>query len=684
VRQTQDHKRRFLNGHEFVDVTTLESLSATCQSVDRGKDDSGEYGGNHSSDISSESTGDHFATLSLGVHERQFGGRAPVDSMPNCVAGDDFESKKGIGKLNFGGDGAHSTTGSATDGCRNNERPSKQTSLSINDEAAECNEVEAPEQSNGGEPASSQARKKPNTEAFNPSPNWVYYQTMEGDPKNWKTYDLSHLPFQVENYQAPALKFDPVATREVLARNYAEGWNVREPETSLSPRYSPLRPIAYSGEEQAWLDKAARDLETATSFGDDHIFFPNHNTQIPRSYDILDACKVHDTQKIVASRLMGASQQNSAKGKSKETRTRDFFRTSRNPNRSRDQVGSCDEKKKGDNETGSVMGSNSPLGGHIVRGGQDNMDQSHSEVDHYDSTGKGKATMANDGHFGASDVSQDRIGRVVSRHATSFNESNMLQSTKTTATTTTKPKSPMNVHAADFAFNYPQPTDQPGNNMLSPYLQSLLGPQPSYARSNLHRQMPSQVGWSAPITAQKQSPVAASNQVLSMQKSNFSTAVHLYEFPNIGSQTVNPKQSSSSMPNSPDKKYARNTNISTGPQSNFYQNAMLNTGSTGSSPRNPHFPRTGSSFIALRHHSPDRQFAQPGMSQGQTQHSPEKINPTERSHFPLLRCCSPEKSGNQHGQGSGFLSDLSNQQYPPQDFQYDQATQYNFDFQFHG
>jgi hypothetical protein len=96
---------------------------------------------------------------------------------------------------------------------------------------------------------------------------------------NHKLYDLSHVPFEVEDFPVPELKFDTAMEQEIIARIQAEGWNFAEPQDSVTPKASTIPAI--SAEKQAWLDKANEQFEKAKGFEDDGSYFPNYDTEMP-------------------------------------------------------------------------------------------------------------------------------------------------------------------------------------------------------------------------------------------------------------------------------------------------------------------------------------------------------------------------------------------------------------------
>lgn len=445
-----------------------------------------------------------------------------------------------------------------------------------------------------------------------------------------KLYDLSHIPFEVEDFPVPEIKFDTAVEQEIIARIQAEGWNFEEPRNSVTPKASAQPTV--SAEKQAWLDNANEQFERAKGFEDDDSFFPNYDTQIP------------DARKIIASHLI-VGQKHSAKGKGRET-----------------------------------PGNNSMRHTDIGVSG--------SEVESYDVGGKGKAkqTDFNDLHGGSSslDASQARIDRIVSRFQGTFNNSNMRQSQMGTNTPiVTK----MNVHAPNF--NYQQLVDRSNNISLSPYLQSLAGPQPAYTQPNPYG-MIGKTASSAPGT-QNPSATMVGNQASSIHKSNSSAGFTTFSIP-----TLHPQQGSSSLRNSPEKQYAANARMSPVAQFTFPQSSTFNTGAYAGS--------SGSSspaFSTSRRQSPDRQYTQQGKGHGQQLRSPERLNRAGHGGVPYLRHPSPElteRFNTQHSHGIGFqqgrnsgatqmashpsLREPSMQHGSGAGFQYGQNTQYNLEFDY--
>jgi hypothetical protein len=460
-------------------------------------------------------------------------------------------------------------------------------------------------------PESSQAKDK--TEAVEPTRNWGYYQRMGGDPRMHKLFPLDHVPFDVKDFPAPKIVFDSAVEQNIIARIQAQGWNFEEPRDLATPKASsgPTQPV-YSATEKAWRDKAADEFERAISFEDDDSFFPNYDTQIT------------DARKIVASRLIGGHQQ-SAKGKSKESTA--------------------------NNDMSALGGVGLGLASHV---------------------GKGKTKQTgNTSLHGGLDPSQARIDRIVSRYASTFNNPNM-QSPMASATSTPNTKSPlvkMNVHAPDF--NYQQLIDRSSNNSLSPYLQSLVGPQPSYTQPN---------------------PIGHIQTTFSANPDHYDC------FTTFSQPNLPPQQSNSSIRNSPEKEYAVNTSITPVPQFNFAQNPMFNNSmysnsSGASSPEKAMFAGSGG---GSRLQSPDRQYAQEGRYHGQRRRSPDKFNPAGHGGVPILRYPSPDKRNTQQGQTWGFqysqdtsagqmpcyhpFNESATQQGSEPGFQYGQNAQFNFDF----
>ena len=609
VRQVLDLNEYYRGGHEFIEDPTVEPTPSTAWNDNRARADGGV-----ALEAAREASGDRFPSLS---HV--------------------------FGQLQFGGDAAASSTGSANSG-------------------SSSNGCDAPESS----------APKIKTKPIDPTRNWGYYQRMGGDPRMHRLYDLSHVPFEVEDFPKP--NPGPFITPDIIV-HMQDGWNDDETQGSLTPKASdgPVQ-TPYSAAEKAWREKAAREFEAAISFEDDDSFFPNYDTQIP------------DARKILTSRLMGQQKQLNPKVKGKETEANNFFNGYCAPNGSQDHLtvfglnslnyggkGQAEETDTNDLFTGS----------NAVDGGHGQIGVSSSEAESYD--GKGKAKQADDnslyGSYVARESSQDHL---VPSYGGTFKNSNMLQPPMATATTTlaSNAKSPhakvssMNVHAPDF--NYQQITDQSNVNTLSPYLQSLAGPQPSYTQPNAYGHMLSQGRSCTPIT-QAPSPTMVCNQVSSIQKNNSSATMFSSDYrPNFGNQTFYPQQGSSSILHPPNHPYAPNPSVSPVPK-------------YGSPPK---------MFNAGAYSIPTHSGSQQGRSRDQRSRSPQKVVPRQNAvPAATLRHPSPGKLDTQQG----FVSDFQYGQnaipaqmpsYPSpkktnarqglgSGFQYGQSEQLNFNFDFH-
>jgi hypothetical protein len=701
VRQILEYEGSFKGGHEYVDLSDHSGVAptpATVSSDDRAREDgsavSEPVSVNHTP---RENFKDPFTSLSQGIGQLNVGDASTsISSLGN---GSSLVSQ-GVSRSTSGRDAAG-------------------PSFSLGNDGTSSNGSDAPE--------SGEAKDKP--KPFDITKTWGYYQRMGGDPRMWKLYDLSHIPLDAP---IPDPKPDSYTTPDIIVR-IRDAWNENDAEDPNTPRVSDGHPV--SPNEMKWRAKAAAESEAAINFEDDDSFFPNYNSQMT------DSRKVPDHHKIVAQRLLG--QQHSAKGKGKgqETEPNNFFNGYYAPDGSQDHFILSGFNSQPYDVQGMTKetDTNSFIGGYNSPGGSQNitMDPTY-EVWEYD--GEGKPSMTHDDSSKASfDPGAAFVQNLTPSCVHQSNQSVMAMNAGSTPASSAKSPhtktSSMNVHAPVFPGNYNQLVDKSNMNSprtLSPYLQSLVGPQPAYTWPNPYGCMLGQAGSNGP-DMQYSSPIGAGNREPSIQKSSSSAALFPFNYQSqLGTRLSYPQNSSSSVLQSPDKPQTASNNSSPGPAYSLSQPMFNNTGAFSvpryDSPEKSMMTNTGDSGI-LRH-SPDKQVNQRGRGSGQRSRSAEKFGPRlntttaptlrytslDKSNFQqcfntglqfglnnamgsMMRYPSPEKSNTQQGFGAGFQNNGNNfsastmsfsspeksntQQCLGSGFQYGQNTPQNFDFFFH-
>ena len=637
VRQVMDSSGARREGHDFVEVLTMIAGSGVgaVKEGDRG----GDEGGQDSGDTSSESSSKGGVAL-FSVGRGSFTSTAGWDGQNTSSSEGGHASKTsgGTNQPSFGGDAAASTPGSTNNGFSNYGGGSN---------------------TGGNDPKSNENKGK--AKPVDPTRNWGYYQRMGGNPENHKKYDLSHVPFEVKDFPIPKIIVNPALEQEIVARIQSEGWNHETPRGSNPEASSAPAPVVYSAEEQAWRDKAAEEFERAISFEDDDSFFPNYDTQVP------------DAHKTVASRLVGSQQQN-AKEKCKETESNDFFSGHCAPDGSQDHLimGGVNSPKPP--MAGTPDGNAMYSGYTTLQGGPGDMGGVGTIGSGMDGHGRnqGQAKRSDNnpqGNHSGLDPSQVRIDRIMSRYAGAF--TNTPVNTKSPLAKA----SSMNVHAPEYRSN---------STTLSPYLQSLAGPSPSYTQAHSYGQ------------------VQRSNSFVPTAAMDRHDGFITFSQPNVqhqylqNSTSIQAHPSSSSGQNSQAKQYAINASaIGPVPQwklgAYLNRNDMFNNSSGASSPEKAIQNVTN---VISRPQSPERQNSRQGRGPSPRRRSPEKFNAQGYGGVPLLRHPSPEKHNTQQGQawssqygqggGAGQMAGyphFSEPNFEP-GFKYGQNSQYDFNFDF--
>ena len=585
VRQLMDSNHAQRPGHEFVDVLSMISGSAAVQNVDKGEENRSGHGDTSSA---TSSRGDKSAVTRRVIAQLQCGseGTEPKTSSAynasSSKGGHSPKSSKAANPPEHGGDLGPLTSSFPTNNGFSNSSDSRSN--------------------DGNNSKTSEGKGKGG--AIDPTRNWGYYQRMGGNPENHRKYDLSHVPFEVKDFAATNIVFNPTLEQEIIARIQAEGWNYEATRGSNSKAPAGPDPIVYSAEEQAWRDKAVKDFEAAISFEDDDSFFPSYDTQIPNA------------RKIAASRVL-EDKKHTAKGNNEEAQAKNFLNGRGVPKSGQDHLIMKDFGSQNTGMAGTTDGNAifSVYAG--AQGGQGDMVDGGSAGFEIHNGDGGNATQTDSklqGICAAFDPSQAHIDRIVSRYASTFNY----------APASIRPPlakvSSMNVHAPEYRSN---------DAVLSPYLQSLAGHSAAYTQSISFAHV-------------RRNSSIAPNAVMFAHE-----GFNMFSRPNF-----QPQQSSPSVPNTPSKQYSVEGRVIPVSQYNPSQNTLVNrTPGRPNSPEKKLFTSTGDTS---RLQSPYMKLAQNGRAYSPRRRSPEKLGPMGNDSLSFASYPSSDRAKTQQGQVGGF------------------------------
>ena len=489
--------------------------------------------------------------------------------------------------------------------------------------------------SDGGDAPETREPKENAKPVVDPEKNWGFYQRMGGDPRMHKLYDLSHVPFEVDPEKLPAPKYS-FNNPDILV-TIRDAWSDNDTQGSLTPKavHADGR-ASYDYVEKAWREYAAKELESAISFEDDSIYFPNADVNTPTQNDLL------------VSRTSIQSKQK-GKDKAKEADSRNFFNDHCAPDGSQDHLlgaSGYDIQPHGGQGKASELCSDSPYSGYAAPDG--NRSTASGFFGYEFPTFDGMRNSSN-----ADDAVSNQYS--IQKHGVML--SPMMAATASKGRSHKKISS-MNVHAAPFSnFSRLQANRGGNTSMSSPYLQSLAAAAPAaYTQPSAYGNMNGEARSSMPLL-QYSSQSMSANQAASVQNSNSSVAPHApglmqnLNSPAFFSQTTDPStilqssgfkfgNSSSSIPGHP-----------------LPEQPML--ASPGAFPVPKHgSPDMARLFVTAayehRRPSPDKQHSQNNSSR--RQQSPNKSGGKNTAQTAILQTPSLDKPPYQQGFGAASQS----------------------------